>query len=571
MSQRARRAGASGRERWQARALTRPAVVTGLTVALFLVPSLLDLLSDERRPYGYVAPDAFYFFTIAVNWVKFGIPTYDQQFPTNGFHPLWQWLVTALFKIVSWLGHSRLALVSLSVAVGLVCISAALILLGQVMRRGHRLSPWFLLLPVGSFALCISPWWWNARDQAMPLFGTLWCFANGMESAITILMFAVVAWLYVRRPIASPRGALVFGTALGLMTLARLDHAVFAVVMLSALLFEAALERNFFRIRLTAFAVIAWCACLAGYLFYNKVTVGRFMPLSGAIKSTFPSVTTSSIDALLSFRTLGQRSKLYHLGRIGSLVASAVVALYYILFAVKLKIRREGLSFCLRDDDRIGRLLLMTSIGTLLLSTYDALFVINMHIGQWYAPVSILSTSLIVVRLADPIELDGPSRFAPFARVGIVVALASMTLAYFWHLQRVLPWGGMYADFCLDQARRLAAHYGSAPPKIISNDDGVVAFGSGFPTTAGTLLALDPAAHDALRTAHFATLLEARGIRRITVLNYHLGWLASQNERGSDELRTYAASVLRDRSDMPTIETEYSDGSFAILRVQPSQ
>src|ERR1051326_1932143 len=110
----------------QARALTRPAFITGLTVALFLVPSLADLLSNERRPYGYVAPDAFYFFTIAVNWVRFGIPTYVQQFATNGFHPLWQWLVTALFKIISWLGLSPLALVPLSVAVGLVCISVAL-------------------------------------------------------------------------------------------------------------------------------------------------------------------------------------------------------------------------------------------------------------------------------------------------------------------------------------------------------------------------------------------------------------------------------------------------------------
>ena len=46
--------------------------VIAVTVLAFLVPALWDLLSDPARPYGYLAADAFYYFTIATNWVRFG-------------------------------------------------------------------------------------------------------------------------------------------------------------------------------------------------------------------------------------------------------------------------------------------------------------------------------------------------------------------------------------------------------------------------------------------------------------------------------------------------------------------
>jgi hypothetical protein len=551
----------------RARALTHTNAIIGLTVLLFVVPALLDLLSDERRAYGYLAPDAFYFFTIGMNWVRFGIPTYDQQFVTNGFHPLWQWVVAALFKVISWMGFTRFTLAPASVVVGLAFISAALVLLGRTMGRGGRLSPWFLLLPVGVFPAIVSPWWWVFRDEMIPLFGTLWCFANGMESALTILTYAVVAWLFVRRPVRAPGGALVFGSALGLMSLARLDHTVFAVVMLLGMLYQAVARKSPLGLRLTLFTALAWGTLLGGYLSYNKIMVGRFMPVSGAVKSTFPSITTGSIEALASFRSLAPRGKLYHLGRAGSIVATAIGALVYLPFAVAGRgwsPPRSG------DDERVGQLLLMTALGAILLAVYDVLFVTNMHIGQWYAPVSILFLSLVAIRGVDRIRARRLFRFAPLAATGIVLALGSATLVYFWGLQRVLPWGTMYADFCLSQVSRAVAHYGPSPPKFISYDDGVTAFATGFPTTSGTLLALDPAAEAAWRSGGFEELMTRRGVDRVMLLQYHLGEVAAEHVgKSSDELREYASTVLHDRPDAYDLEVEYSDGPFAVLRVHP--
>jgi hypothetical protein len=150
-----------------------------------------------------------------------------------------------------------------AVVAGLVLLSLSLVLLGLTRVREGRVSPLFAVLPLGAWPLAISPVWWMAQrelleDQRLPLFGTLWNFANGLESAVLLAAFAAVVWFYVQRPIETRFRAVVFGWLLGALSLARLDHAVFALAI-------AGLPVGYHLVGVTPFALGSTCGrCAVG-------------------------------------------------------------------------------------------------------------------------------------------------------------------------------------------------------------------------------------------------------------------------------------------------------------------
>jgi len=548
----------------------QPLVVVGSTVLVFLVPALWDVLSDPARPYGYLAADAFYYFTIATNWVRFGAPTFDQVHPTNGFHPLWQWLTALCEAAIEGLGHSHLALPGVAVVVGLLLLAASLVLLGRASVKNGRVSPAFALLPLGAWPLAISPVWWKARDalpskQMTPLFGTFWNFCNGMESALLIAVFAAVLWFYVQRPIDTRSRAIVFGLLLGALALARLDHAILAVTIAGVPFAYHLLMRDARRARLGACTLLAWLAVLLMYLGYNAATMGAAMPVSGAVKSTFPHPNSSNLEVLRAIPTFGIREAMFRLGRHGSVVVPALLAVAYFTFALRLRRTLELRKPVLRaGHGRFSELMLLTAIGIVGLAAYDVTFVVGYQIGEWYAPVSVLFASLFALQIAERLAERWPSRVGRWLGWVFFLGLHTIGLASFWHLHRQMAWGNDYAVFCLDQAERVIRHYGSEAPRLLSRDDGVVAFGTGFPTTSGMRLAIDPEAARASDEGRFEPLLAERGIDRVTAFHYlnSRGFRVGERSR---RVQAFAQGVLMAR---PTrvYEVEYVDRWFAILR-----
>jgi hypothetical protein len=555
--------------------LTRANLLIVAVVLVFLVPPLADISADQRRPYGYVAPDAFYYFTIAQNWVDFGMPTFDQVHPTNGFHPLWQWLVTLVAALLSACGFPRLTLVPVALVVDSLLLAGAVVLLGLALTNRGRLSPWFSLLPVGVWPLIISPVWWSARDlpgkDRTPLFGTLWNFVNGLESAPLLLIFAAVVWVYVKRPVQTARGALCFGVLLGALSLARLDHAIFALAIGGIPWAGHLLGRRWPEARLGLWTMSTWLVILLLYVGYNRLTVGRFTPVSGGEKSTFPIPSLEGLQGLLAAPHLHPRKQMYGLGRIGSVTFPGLFALFYLPFVVRWRRKRGLLGFCLREGrGRSSEILALTAIATLALSVYDVFFVVPWHIGEWYAPVSIVFVTLVIVQATGALaERWLQHRRSPWwagASAVLVFSLCAVQLNYFVHLHRLLPWGKDYGTFCIHQARRAIEHYAGAPPRLISRDDGVVAFGTGFPTTSGTRLALDVEAAEAAAAGRFEELLARRGIDHVTAFQYNVATGFRVRER-SPRVQAFAESVLMAPPER-TYEVEYVDGTFGILRTK---
>jgi hypothetical protein len=210
--------------------------------------------------------------------------------------------------------------------------------------------------------------------------------------------------------------------------------------------------------------------------------------------------------------------------------------------------------------------MLLSAVAIVALAAYDLLFVLEWHIGEWYTPVSVLFVSLLVVQLGETAAQKWPPLTRATFGWGLFLALGAVGLASFFELQRVLPWGRENANFCLRQAPRVIEYYAGAPPRLISRDDGMIAFCTGFPTTSGTRLALDAEAADASTAGGFEELLAKRGVDRLSALYYARATGFRVGER-SQRVQAFAEGVLM-APPARTYEVEYVDRQFGILRAR---
>ena len=126
----------------------------------------------------------------------------------------------------------------------------------------------------------------------------------------------------------------------------------------------------------------------------------------------------------------------------------------------------------------------------------------------------------------------------------------------------------MYAQFFNEEAPRIRAYYEARgdSPKLLSNDDGIVAFATGFPTMS-TGLALDSEGVRHLRAGTLFELAQKRGHDRLTSLYYG----DFSRFSGTPGSRQHFARRWRIRNpDRFEMELEYSAPhlGFGIVRVQ---
>src|SRR5262245_5328364 len=121
-------------------------------VLLILPPVIEFALAPTSTVFRYPAADAFYYHTIARNLAMRGFPTFDQHLATNGFHPLWQYLLGALYWLLHSLGRGDDAYLRVVFFMSLLCTAAGIFLVLQTLNeRLARDSTWFLLLPTGIY------------------------------------------------------------------------------------------------------------------------------------------------------------------------------------------------------------------------------------------------------------------------------------------------------------------------------------------------------------------------------------------------------------------------------------
>ncbi len=525
--------------------------VLSLTVGLTLVPAIADLLVGGRTvPIRYFAADAFYYHTVARNMAGGGLISFDGLYPTNGFHPLWQAALAAVYAGAMQLPWGEVGyFVGVLLACSLLVTFSVWVIGLAVTQSGRALPASFLLLPVGVYSLLLLPYWLTAIDGfglsrwsqgSPPLPGTLWSYMNGMESGLVLLAFAGLAWVFIRRKQAPIRSAAFVGAFAGALTLARLDH-VFIAAMFPAFY----LGRVFRQRSREAWTELLACVTtaslpLVAYLAGNVLYAGALLPVSGAAKSTFPVPTIENFGNVVSvlrspFASVSSVSRAY---RAAQLLIPALLAVWTLRGAWRAWTARETTGRPGNvPGDSYAEFLWLAAAGILLLHAYDFLFVRTFAMGHWYVPVSALFASLAVL---VPARARTSGAAASPARVGLTGLVVLLTFAV-GHRRPDYHW--LYNDFYFVEAAQVRAFYGTDVPRVVEHDDGIIGFATRFPTMSGTGLMLDAEAAEAFEAGHLYDLALDRGFDRAASLAYVLPDGAEERSPGDLGLETADARV----------------------------
>lgn len=224
----------------------------------------------ERIVYAYMVDDAFYYFETAAHLARQGKMSFDGITFSNGFHPLWVFLLVPIY----WLGLGK----ETSLLVGLVLADVislvAILLLFWVLRRRFNIFLAFGLTLM-FFSLTLIP------------------LQYGLETAVLIGSFVALLALYETRfqgnlSDVTYRDCGLLGLLLGVVILARLDHAIFAVTFV--VLFIIFNWRSFLlaedRKKIPLILSIS-AALVLPYLAFNYLTTGYIVPMSGLIKGSW--------------------------------------------------------------------------------------------------------------------------------------------------------------------------------------------------------------------------------------------------------------------------------------------
>jgi hypothetical protein len=210
----------------------------------------------EQYLFFLVSDDAYYYFTIARNLAIRGMFSADGITLTNGFHPLWLFVITPVFALLS--AHHWLALHFALTFSAIFDLAAGFLIFKTLQQLGKE--------NVGFWA------------AAFYLFNpySLWLSLNGLETALNNFFLALLIYLSVSIKAGTlERGRLRYAAVCGLAFLSRTDN-IFAVgVFLLLLLWR---HKNFW-----AVAKISGLAALvaAPWLVYNYVVFGSLVQTSG--------------------------------------------------------------------------------------------------------------------------------------------------------------------------------------------------------------------------------------------------------------------------------------------------
>ncbi len=252
----------------------------GLWLLLTLGAALrLGLVWTGACDNRVVADDAFYYFTIARNLAAGHGATFDGLAPTNGFHPLWLLLLTPVFALAGALRAASWTAVHLALSLCALLDLASGVLLWRLLRRlgSPRGAHW------GAAVWLLSP-------------VTVMLSLRGLESALTVTLFAAWLWVVVRAcedgaPDAR-RGVLV-GIVTGLAFLARTDNGPLLGLALALITVGSWFAtRGPWRSSLGFFAVagVTAVAVALPWFAWNVATFGTPWQVSGAAKLANPQI-----------------------------------------------------------------------------------------------------------------------------------------------------------------------------------------------------------------------------------------------------------------------------------------
>jgi hypothetical protein len=530
--------------------------VFALALLLGLYPPALSYAArGVEAAFSFFAADAFYYLAVADHSV--GVPgfTYDGSLPTNGFHPLWQYLLWAVFSTFGLTGASQVVF-TFAASVLTSSLGAALFATALLRLTSRPFLALLGAVPGVFYALCLP---FHAHC------GASWSFANGMESGLSMLVFGVLARsLFAHGPPArgDVRRTLLVSFLVTLGTLARLDDVFLLVPFVGWILLRGGTRRE--QLRAAVSFLVLPVLLIGAYLAYNVSYSGMLLPTSGAAKG---GLALGNLGRLLT--------PFWPVWLFGSDYGAwrhemwRVLQLGVPLVACGIHVARVTRS---REPSASPRSLPPAELALFLLASfvvlkgaYNLLFVRLWHQGHWYFPVSIMTFNALAVHLVE--RRCGPRgsgrRALLLATLGALVLGNALVFAKRTegHNQKYFGlWSRREAITAALRARGLTQG-------LLDFDDGILAYSLPSPALSGLGFALDWEAQRARAAGQLFSLAYDRGYRLLASLNYPA--VARDVPPGPVDLSTSRSEYLRDQ-DLSAFrfEVAYRDAETGIAFIR---
>ena len=221
----------------------------------FLVRIILAWL-PEKYLFYLVSDDAYYYFSVAKNLLNRGLFSADGITATNGFHPLWLFVITPLFGFYDtapWL------CIRLALSFSALLDTATAVLIYLILNRLNKPGPAF----------------WAAAFYLFNPYALLHTM-NGLETALNNFFIALLIYLSIQaNPHWLESGWFYMGTVGGLAFLSRTDNVFVLATLFSGLFFQG--RRFSPLLKMTALVLLV----AAPWLVYNWLFSGTLVQSSG--------------------------------------------------------------------------------------------------------------------------------------------------------------------------------------------------------------------------------------------------------------------------------------------------
>jgi hypothetical protein len=600
-----------------------------LALILAAYPPFFTFLAfGDSAYFKFFAADTFYYLTVADISTWSPIFSFDGTHPTNGFHPLWQAFLKIIFSFHLFrnVQPAQIAFVFWA-STFFVVLSTAII---TYRLKASLLPHSFLVI------IAVVPGFFYILFAVLNSnYGSIWSYINGMESPLSIFLFALLLFKLLKSDIynqsrSGPFFAL--GLIATLLVMARLDDVfILAALCIPFLWANTSIP---VRIRQSLSFIAIPLATITAYLLLNHHYAGTYLPISGQAKGGFAFFGNISffLDSILpiSVATTGDWSWWSETTwRAMHMIIPAMAAGIFLGY-VGLTVLKEK-----RKPSAADSVLSAFAFYVLCKAGYNLIFVGIWHQGHWYYPISILianiisayalsqaftgrsfilrvqlfsrfSKSILVVTLISTAIIAavvtakialGQSQFPDFFGYSYLrltyiilsfgVSLACFAFAYFFIKKSPLiniPVALILSVLIIlvtansmlnnkDKASYMERYellfksgseistvlLAKEPEiKLLSFDDGIVAYSLQLPTMSGLGFALDKEAFDAKAQGSLLKLAYDRGYRWITSLNYMPAFTGEINEDVSDKISAFWMS-----------EKESENWSFKLIYTDP--
>lgn len=356
-----------GRVAWYATLWLIVLLMVGVRLALAWIPL--------PESFALTVPDdGYYYFTVAHHLVAGRGLTVDGVIPTNGFHPLWLFLITPFW----WLsGENNLELpVHLALSLGAIGDGLTMVGVWFLSRQLAPHHPWLGGILVVVYAL-------NPYHIAAAV--------NGLETSLSLCLFAAFLLIYWRVRVESrphKTAWLGLGIVTSLLLLARTDYLLVLLPCGLDLLWRQ--RHHLFDLTWAGIGFVLWLP----WLIWNVQTFGSVAQVSGKaypyyLHTIWGSVERTAGDWLLqegrmAWGILANLARFSGFGKGIVLLGGAVLLMLLMAFIQ----RRRGRAFAPEQVDHLTGLLWPTvgAVGMLLAHG----LIRWMYVPWYFVPLSLL-------------------------------------------------------------------------------------------------------------------------------------------------------------------------------------